>query len=297
MSYDLFMNGVLYPVAPSKVQIKNGNNNKTVTLINEGEVNILKTPGLKDISFDLLLPNTQYPFAVYPNGFQRAEYYINLLQALKDEQAKFQFILSRKMQGGSNLFNTNLTVTLEDFSYTDDSKEGYDIKASIKLKEWRNYGTKTLKLISQNENTAATVISEERTPSANAPQTGQDYTVKKGDSLWKIAKYFYGNGAECSKIVSANPSITNPDEIYEGQVLTIPDASAPTTSSKKKTTKTVYKSGGSQNNAPFTILNSSNGIISSNFKNWGAAYGYYQAQGGKDRGWKIADANNNIISM
>lgn len=220
--YDLFMNGVLYPVAPSKVQIKMGNNNKTITLINEGEVNVIKPTGLQDISFDLLLPNTQYPFAVYPNGFQRAEYYINLLRALKNEGTKFQFILTRKMQGGTNLFNTNITVTLEDVSFTDEAKEGYDIKASIKLKEWREYGTKTLKLASQNGNTATTTINEERTPSANAPQTGQDYTVQKGDTLWKIAKRFYGNGAEYTKIVSANPSISNPNLIYPGQVFKIP---------------------------------------------------------------------------
>ena len=224
MNYDLFMNGVLYPVAPSKVQIKMGNNNKTITLINEGEVNVIKPTGLQDISFDLLLPNTQYPFAVYPNGFQQAEYYINLLRALKNDGTKFQFILSRKMQGGTNLFNTNLTVTLEDVSFTDEAKEGYDIKANVKLKEWREYGTKTLKLVSQvqGESKAATVINEERTPTANAPQTGQDYTVQKGDSLWKIAKHFYGNGAEYTKIVNANPSISNPNSIYPGQVLKIP---------------------------------------------------------------------------
>ena len=196
-----------------------GNNNKTITLINEGEVNVIKPTGLQEISFDLLLPNTQYPFAVYPNGFQRAEYYINLLRALKNEGTKFQFILTRKMQSGTNLFNTNLTVTLEDVSFTDEAKEGYDIKANIKLKEWREYGTKTLKLVSDD---GTAVISEERTPSANAPQTGQDYTVQKGDSLWKIAKQFYGNGGEYTKIVNANPSISNPNLIYPGQVLKIP---------------------------------------------------------------------------
>lgn len=299
MSYDLFMNGVLYPIAPSKVQVKIGNNNKTVTLINEGEVNIIKTVGLKEISFDLLLPNVQYPFAVYQNGFQKAEYYINLLQALKDNGTKFQFILTRKMQNGTNLFNTNLTVTLEDFAYTDDAKEGYDIKASIKLKEWRNYGTKTMKLVSISGDAAAAVISEERAPSANEPKAGTTYTVQKGDTLWSIAKRFYGSGSQYGKIVNANPSISNPNLIYSGQVLTIPDASAPMTSATtQKTVKKVYKgSGGSKDNAPFAILNSSHGIVNSNIKTWAAAYGYYQANGGSSRGWKIIDADNYIISL
>lgn len=289
--YDLYMNGILYPVAPSKVQIKTGNNNKTITLINEGEVNVIKSAGLQDISFDLLLPNTQYPFASYPNGFHKAEYYVNLLQALKNEGTVFQFILSRKMQSGTNLHNTNLTVTLEDISFTDDAKEGYDLKASVKLKEWRVYGTKTAKIISDTA-----VITEERPPSANAPQTGQTYTVQKGDTLWAIAKRFYGNGsqANCNKIANANSSISNPDLIYPGDVLIIPDAS---TSNTIKTTKKANKtSGGSKDNAPFAILNSSHGIVNSNLKTWAAAYGYYQANGGGSRGWKIVDSDNNIIS-
>ena len=54
-------------------------------------------------------------------------------------------------------------------------------------------------------------------------EEGKTYTVQKGDSLWKIAKQFYGNGAQYSKIVSANADkIKNPNLIYPGQVFTIP---------------------------------------------------------------------------
>lgn len=49
------------------------------------------------------------------------------------------------------------------------------------------------------------------------------YTVEKGDTLWTIAKSYYGDGSKYQKIVEANqPMITNPDEIYPGQVLRIP---------------------------------------------------------------------------
>jgi len=45
------------------------------------------------------------------------------------------------------------------------------------------------------------------------------YTVKSGDSLWKIAvKYEIG----LSEIISANPQIKNPSLIYPGQKITIP---------------------------------------------------------------------------
>ena len=53
-------------------------------------------------------------------------------------------------------------------------------------------------------------------PASAAPLT---HTVVKGDTMWKLAvKYQVGT----SEIIDANPHINNPDLIYPGQVLTIP---------------------------------------------------------------------------
>lgn len=48
---------------------------------------------------------------------------------------------------------------------------------------------------------------------------GLTHTVEKGDTMWKLAvRYHVGT----SEIISANPQISNPNLIYPGQVLTIP---------------------------------------------------------------------------
>ncbi len=53
------------------------------------------------------------------------------------------------------------------------------------------------------------------------------YTVVSGDNLSHIAKHFYGNANLYPKIFEANrPMLKDPDEIYPGQVLRIPDAEA-----------------------------------------------------------------------
>lgn len=51
------------------------------------------------------------------------------------------------------------------------------------------------------------------------------YTVKKGDSLSKIAKEHYGDASRYPAIFEANrPMLKDPDLIYPGQVLRIPQA-------------------------------------------------------------------------
>jgi len=50
------------------------------------------------------------------------------------------------------------------------------------------------------------------------------YTVKPGDTLSKIAKQYYGNANQYPKIFEANrPMLKDPDKIYPGQVLRIPE--------------------------------------------------------------------------
>lgn len=49
------------------------------------------------------------------------------------------------------------------------------------------------------------------------------HTVANGDTMWKLAaKYEVGT----SEIISSNPQVPNPDLIYPGQVLTIPEVNS-----------------------------------------------------------------------
>lgn len=59
---------------------------------------------------------------------------------------------------------------------------------------------------------------------AKAEPESRFYTVKSGDTLSKIAKEMYGNANDYMKIFEANkPMLSDPNKIYVGQVLRIPN--------------------------------------------------------------------------
>jgi LysM repeat protein len=224
MAYDFYLDAMLLPVTPSKLTISIDNKNKTMVLINDGEINILKKPGLTDISFTALLPQTKYPFAVYKNGFQKADVFLDKLEQLKASQKPFQFIVSRTFPNGKLLFDTNIKVSLEDYKIIEDSKNGFDVNVEIKLKQYRDYGTKTVNVTIKQSKPVATVQNTRPAESSPAPKvTAKSYTVAKGDTLWAIAKKYYGDGSKYTKIFEANKGVLkNPNVIYPGQVLALP---------------------------------------------------------------------------
>ena len=68
--YDFYINGMLLPVTPGKLEIGYKGREKSIDLINDGEITIPKSSKSAEISFEALLPNRKYPFARYPEGFQ-----------------------------------------------------------------------------------------------------------------------------------------------------------------------------------------------------------------------------------
>lgn len=220
--FRFYLANMLLPITPSKLSLKVKNTNKTVTLINEGEVNIIKTKGLREFSFEFLLPFTDYSFAAVSKA-KKQKSYLDKLNQLKINKRPFQFVVKRPYG-----FKTNIKVTLEDLNITEDAQEGRDIKVSVTLKEYRHYGTKKVLFVQapatgetkQEEKKEEAKITENRdTSTAQKPKT---HIVKRGDTLWGLAKRYYGNGSLYPKIVSANAKIKNPNLIIDGWELVIP---------------------------------------------------------------------------
>lgn len=215
--YIFYLDGVALPVTPSKISTKIKNKNKTINLINDGEINILKNTGLTEISFTATIPYVKYHFSYYPNGFKEATYYLDKIEQLKINKKPFQFICSRTSPAEKLLFDTNITVSLEDYEIEESAENGQSLNVKINLKQYKEYSTK---LLNFNINKKTAAVKKTRPVTKKIAKT---YKVKKGDCLWNISKKMLGSGSRWKEIYNLNKNkIKNPNLIYPGQVLTLP---------------------------------------------------------------------------
>lgn len=210
--YQFWLGEILLPVAPEKVTISTAGKNETYTLVDGSEINIVQSPKLKTIKFEALIPYREYPFAHYGKEFTDGDQLREKIENIKNSGRVFQFVITRKR--GTKVFHyTDIRSTIEDIIVTESVDNGFDIKMALTLKEYKEFGAKFV-----SETGKKSSVRQQD----NAPNI-KSYTVNSGDSLWKIAKKFYGDGSKWRVIYEANKSvISNPNVIKNGIKINIP---------------------------------------------------------------------------
>lgn len=209
MAYYFFLGTIPLPITPSSLNIETPSNNKTITLINDGEMSILKQKGLRTVSFDALLPqNMKYPFANYNVGVHYdATMFILALKGWQHLNKPFPFIVTRMTPTGKLLFCTAFLVTLEDWETEESADHGLDVVCKIKLKEYRSFKTKKIKITDDKK---ATISSTRDSSSSNE---NKFYTTRLGDTLWMISQRVYGDGEKYKELMELN-KIKYPDKSF-----------------------------------------------------------------------------------
>ncbi|SUB74380.1 hypothetical protein [Peptoniphilus indolicus] len=145
--YDFYIDDLLLPITPAKINTKIKNKNKVVTLLNGEELNLLKKPGLTEFNFEFRVPSDEFPSV---KAFVSPQSVLNKLQDLKVNKKTFQFkILRSKYQNNLN-DSINKSVTLEDYEILEDAENGMDLIISIFLKQYIPLKTKIINVNADN---------------------------------------------------------------------------------------------------------------------------------------------------
>ena len=190
-----------FPITPSELTISVGSKNETVSLINGGDINVLKSPSLVEISFDARFPMRKYPYSREVDSFQS---YFDRFRLYKENKQAFKFIVVRTTPDGTRTWDTEYLVALEDFSLKESADEGDDVIVSIKLKQYKEYGVVALKV--KNSNSTTTSSSEESRGGSpcGLPTT---HTIVAGDTLCGISRKYYETETKWRKIYNANKEV------------------------------------------------------------------------------------------
>lgn len=154
--YYCFLGTLQLPQAPGAITTTIKDKNETISLIN-GDINILKNPGLTEVNFEVFIPHTKYPFSAYgTGGIVGASTLFGYLEKLKTSKVPFRFIVCRMTPNNKKmLWNTNLLVALSDYQIKEDSENGLDQFVEINLKQYQVYFTKTLTTDSNGKTTVS----------------------------------------------------------------------------------------------------------------------------------------------
>ena len=205
------------PVNPEEIKRNRDLNIENYQVLGTGQVSVPSYCSLEEFSFEAEFPSQEYH---YLNSGARADvdYYEKMFRKAQKNMKPVRFIASNDITD-----DISVMVLVKSVEAVEKAGEEGDKYLSIKLQEYKAPGKRYVAV----QTVAATVKQEDTTATATAETNpavteNKTHTVQSGDTLWGIAKKYYGNGSLYTKIAAANPGIKNPNLIHQGQVLSIP---------------------------------------------------------------------------
>ena len=203
------------PVIPSEFERVIDASYDTNTIIGLGDVAVLTSNGLAQLSLSSFFPNQEYSFNEYsnvPKPYDMVRYF----KEWKNKGTVVRVIFTDT--------DINQEMYITNFSYGERDGTG-DVYYTMDLLEYRPIIVPTITENNSNntQNTNRPTDTNNKNNSSNKQKT---HKVVKGDCLWDIAQKYYGKGSLYPKIKEANkskyPSLAKNNVIYVNWELIIP---------------------------------------------------------------------------
>ena len=202
-----------FPVLPSAINVQDYAITNDSNITGLGDVTVFGGKGLRTIEISSFFPNPKkkYPFVSYTD-YPKQYDCVNKIKKWMDKGEVLRFIVN-----GTEI---NFQVRITDFEYSEQDGTR-DVYFTINLKEYRKI--KISSTTPKKKKTDNKTRTDTKKTSSKTKQT--TYKVKSGDTLYDIAKKYYGKGSDYKKIIEKNkskyPSLAKSTTLKKGWVLTI----------------------------------------------------------------------------
>lgn len=201
------------PVNPEALSVSTAHGFQDFIIAGGGEFTIIGDRQQKEFSLSSFFPRDYNASYCEYRDLKDPYYCAAMIERWQQSGSPARFIVT----GSANI---NIPVTIREFDYEERGGEPGDLYYKLTLKEYR---FKTVaKKSDGNTNVNNTKLASTARPNTRVIPTS--YTVKSGDSLFKISASVYGKGDDWRRIYDANKKVigANPNAIKPGQKLVIP---------------------------------------------------------------------------
>ncbi len=208
---------IQFPMLPETLTMGAEAKFMSYSIISLGDVKLPRGKGIKEISWSGKFPGKARKKSSFVQAYTKPDTLIKALENYRDDGTKCTLLVT------DSCINYSVYISSFKGKYTGGHGDfDYDIKFIIAT-DIKIYTTSELKISSSSSKKRSSSTSKKTTKSTKNGTTTRTYTVKSGDSLWRIAQNLLGKGSRYTEIYNLNKDkIKNANLIYPGQVLTIP---------------------------------------------------------------------------